>query len=174
MELDKPPLRLYDDPTNRLDPIDSLPRPSTPSSPIRRRSRQSSTLLDELLPIPASSSASSDPYNHLLRRTGSLAIISIFLISVVFLALSGDRPDGGSAWRLKHLFGEGNLDDAGGAGWVADDVSMTSGEKELGLKPEVDFQRYTMMRTLAGDEVDVQSRRVVFIGDIHGSFDALM
>ena len=126
--------------------------------------------MDEILPTPQLSTA--DP--HLIRRTGSLAVIIIFLTTALYLSLSDDVGYGLTAVRLKHLFGEGQLDDSGGPGWIADDVRMSSGEKEMGVKVKTDFERYVGVRTLAGDEVDVTKRRLIFVGDVHGSYGPLL
>jgi hypothetical protein len=167
MEQDKPPLR-YDDP-ERLDDIDNLDRsgPSHPYTP--SHVYEKSSFLEEMIPSPTSSS---DPIYFILRRSGSLAVLIIFIISIIFLALTNDVISDGSAFRLKHVFGYGVLDDSGGAGWVADDVSMSSGEKELGLKKQVDFDRYINMRSISED--DIKGKRVIFIGDVHGSYEPLM
>lgn len=71
----------------------SLPAPSTsrPMKPfrglLRPRTQSSRTLLDEIIPTPTSvRDQGNDSLYHVARRTGSVAVISIFLLSIIFLA----------------------------------------------------------------------------------------
>jgi hypothetical protein len=43
------------------------------------------------------------------------------------------------------------------------------------LTRSADFEQYTMFSTLPDKSVDIKSKgkRVIFIGDVHGSFDPL-
>jgi len=95
-------------PTSKMmKPLRGLLRPRTPST---------RTLLDEIIPTPTSESnrGSNGSIFHLARRTGSVAVISIFLLSIIFLASTeGRRKDSGDS--IRHAFGgetlmNGNVD----------------------------------------------------------------
>ena len=83
-------------------------------------------MIDELLPLPSQTPTSQPsakpsllvPMN-VLRRTGSVAIITIFLLSITFMASTepAHRVTG-----LRTIFGVGSDAGLGGAGWVAQDL----------------------------------------------------
>jgi hypothetical protein len=80
--------------------------------------------MDELLPLPSHTGQPSTkpqllvPMN-VLRRTGSVAIIAIFLLTIAFIASTEPlhRVTG-----LRAIFGVGSDAGLGGAGWVAQDL----------------------------------------------------
>lgn len=137
-------------------------------------------MLDELIPLPNSSQRSSQPALFpVLRRTGSLAIISIFLVSIVFLASTEGGHQAGHG--LRTVFGVGSNAGIGGAGWVAQDLGQTItgsgevlGEESHKDDEDTDFERYVKLRSLSKDQVDLGTgKRMIFVGDIHGSYDPL-
>jgi len=105
------------------------------NSPFSSRpvARQRKSMMDELLPLPTPSSSSSSTKKStiiplsVLRRTGSVAVIAIFLLSIVFLASTEPvhRRTG-----LRTIFGVGSDAGIGGAGWVAQDLEEALNHKE--------------------------------------------
>ncbi|WVF69868.1 hypothetical protein IAT40_004649 [Kwoniella sp. CBS 6097] len=199
--------------------------------------RNKPSIFEELLPTPSSFSDPSSPYansnsndqsrvfdlntsfNRTIRRSTSLAIILIFLLSVSFMASTTTNHNGigyeavkGTAAGLKQVFGVGNQADVGV--WVSQQVEdiagqgnndnenvagqsgdghvegVTSGsqyggtasdtdsetEPENSVRPDVDFDHYKVLQTLPPERVDVttQGKRMIFIGDVHGSYDPLV
>ncbi|WWD20006.1 hypothetical protein CI109_104479 [Kwoniella shandongensis] len=176
------------------------PPPLQTSSSQRPRYRPKPSFLDEVIPIPSSSSPSTSTFqnsntnlSHTIRRSGSVAIISIFLLSIIFLASTDDSStklrDGAQikGGGLRQIFGVGSQAGIGGAEWVAQDLdkvpeetttssAITAGSTGAdGVRPSIDFEQYKTLRTLPATAVDVTSegKRVIFIGDVHGSFDPL-
>lgn len=42
------------------------------------------------------------------------------------------------------------------------------------IRADVDYDQYIKMRTITDDQADISDgKRMIFIGDIHGSFDPL-
>ncbi|WWC87114.1 uncharacterized protein L201_002000 [Kwoniella dendrophila CBS 6074] len=113
--------------------------------PLLERSRTS--LLDELLPTPTSSTfpsnsnsyfsskqADSGSLSHVIRRAGSVAVITIFLLSITFMAsTSTTSPVGmlksGAASGLKQVFGVGNQAEIGS--WISQDVSSSNTDTSI-------------------------------------------
>lgn len=124
----------------------SAKRASNRSSPGPRFNSKPS-IIDELLPTPASrpkTARTSGETARILRRTGAVGVVVVFLLTVIFLAGTNGVSQGG-ADGLRSLFGEGNDAQVENAGWIAqdldeptspvDDSSSTSGlETELGEK----------------------------------------
>lgn len=118
----------------------SYGRPSSapPSHHIRRpftpRSDSRKPLLEELIPTPDHPDRRDSI--AVLRRTGSVAILSIFLLSVIFLASTEGRRQLASQ-DLRNIFGAGiqaevgngwlNQDLEGGSGSATDDVPAWEG-----------------------------------------------
>ncbi|KAK8849385.1 hypothetical protein IAR55_004717 [Kwoniella newhampshirensis] len=172
----------------------SQPFPSTSTSN-RPRYRQKPSFLDEVIPTPSSShstdATSNTNLSHTIRRAGSVAIISIFLLSIIFLASTDDSvhsaQNGANTGSLRQIFGVGSQAGVGGAGWVAQDLdavpeSTTSSALTAeatgadGVRPVIDFEQYKTLRTIPADVLDVttEGKRVIFIGDVHGSYDPLV
>ncbi|WWD07885.1 hypothetical protein V865_005992 [Kwoniella europaea PYCC6329] len=164
--------------------------------PLLQRSKPS--LLDELLPTPTTSSFDrNDPLPHVIRRAGSVAVIAIFLLSITFMASTSSSSVGilkdGSVSGLREVFGLGSQADVGS--WIGD-LSSTNNENDQDashgegyssdtdsetepndqVRPDVDFDHYKMLKTLPPGTIDVNSagQRLIFIGDIHGSYDPLI
>ena len=80
--------------------------------------------MDELLPLPTQTGPPTTkpkllvPMN-VLRRTGSVAIITIFLLSIAFMASTEPTH---RVTGLRAIFGVGSDAGLGGAGWVAQDL----------------------------------------------------
>jgi len=190
---------------------DASPDPASPSNPSLSRThprlfarphlRSKPSIIDELLPTPASRPnlihTNADTI-RILRRIGSLGVIVVFLLSVIFLA-STDEGSNKSGAGLRKVFEVGSDAGVGGAGWVAQDLEtpinetedmagpVISGEPESGEYGEavsgsssdlviIDFEKYTMLRTLTPSVLNASdmSNRIIFIGDVHGSFDPLL
>ncbi|OCF37468.1 hypothetical protein I317_03855 [Kwoniella heveanensis CBS 569] len=191
--------------------------------------RNKPSILEELLPTPSSFSSAdyqspqesrfgvdlNTSFNRTIRRSTSLAIILIFLLSVSFMASTTTNHNGigyeavkGTAAGLKQVFGVGNQADVGG--WVSQQVEdITQGDNAGGdqggedvtggsasgdagagtasdtdsetepdnsVRPDVDFDHYKVLQTLPPEKVDVtsQGKRMIFIGDVHGSYDPLV
>ena len=87
----------------------------------RPRSRRKHSLLDEILPLPTPARRpQSLTLARIARRTGAVAVLSIFLLSISFLALtsaSSRTPHG-----LRALFGIAGQGDLGISQWVADEL----------------------------------------------------
>ncbi|WVQ97913.1 hypothetical protein IAU59_005030 [Kwoniella sp. CBS 9459] len=185
--------------------------------------RNKPSILEELLPTPSSFSDPASPpsessrfdlntsFNRTIRRSTSLAIILIFLLSVSFMASTTTNHNGigyeavkGTAAGLKQVFGVGNQADVGG--WVSqqvEDIAQSNqddtqeGQEQSGqsggdggtgsdtdsetesdnsVRPDVDFDHYKVLQTLPPEKVDIttQGKRMIFIGDVHGSYDPLV
>lgn len=77
---------------------------------LRPRTQSSRTLLDEIIPTPNSADSSSqDSLYRVARRTGSVAVISIFLLSIIFLAAT-EGTLRGTGENLRTVF-DGSLQD---------------------------------------------------------------
>ncbi|WVW78657.1 hypothetical protein I302_100617 [Kwoniella bestiolae CBS 10118] len=165
--------------------------------PLLRRSKPS--ILDELLPTPTTSSFQSgqtptDPLSHVIRRAGSVAVIAIFLLSITFMASTSSSTgvlSKGAASGLREVFGVGSQADVGN--WIGEIASASGQQDETSddqggsdtdseseptdqVRPDVDFDHYKMLRTIPPGTIDVSSagQRLIFIGDIHGSYDPLI
>ncbi|WWC59432.1 uncharacterized protein I303_101988 [Kwoniella dejecticola CBS 10117] len=229
--------------TNTPPSPSQLPSPSTSPSPerhLRRDSRRPGhmdlrpnlkrskpSILDELLPTPttlsdlnhnhsyrSSSSSSDSSLSLVIRRAGSVAIISIFLLSITFMASTSTSSVGlmsaGGREGLKAVFGGGshaeisslsdqvvlpgnqgeasetdnvdpNADGSEGDGGNGSDSDSETDEEttpeDLNMKkPEIDFDRYKLYKVLPPGSIDIEStnKRLIFIGDIHGSYDPLL
>jgi len=122
------------DPHNPQTPslADSQPSPNSQSQtrPSRPVPKQRNSIMDELLPLPTPSNADKKsaiiPLS-VLRRTGSVAIITIFLLSVAFMASTAPEH---RRTGLRTIFGVGNDVGIGGAGWVAQDLGDALNHKE--------------------------------------------
>ncbi|WRT64939.1 uncharacterized protein IL334_001879 [Kwoniella shivajii] len=217
MTVPSTPVQAYDPPNGRSSPS-SLPSPPVsprfnPGPKLQSRSssysrpttlrphlrRSKPSLLDELLPTPTTFNTpnQTDSLSHVIRRAGSVAVITIFLLSITFMAsTTTTSPAGilkGGAKGLKEVFGVGNQADVGS--WISQDIqssthnnddsqeditgsegiSDTDSESEPSdeVRPDVDFDHYKMLRTLPSENIDITSKgkRLIFIGDIHGSYD---
>lgn len=128
--------------TDTYDSNKPYDQPSTiiPSSTDQRPSlRQRQSIMDELIPLPSSSSGSIKKDNifipiNVLRRTGSVTIITVFLLATVFLATTEPQH---RQTGLRVIFGVGSDVGIGGAGWVAEDLTEATGgqadtEKSIG------------------------------------------
>ncbi|WVR04508.1 hypothetical protein IAU60_001512 [Kwoniella sp. DSM 27419] len=180
-----------------------VPFPASHRPPLRR-SRPS--ILDELLPTPSSTPGSNASFSQTLRRSGSLAVICIFLLSISFMAGTASETGAagglgvnvvrGSAGGLRKVFGVGSQAEVGG--WVSQDLDQVPSvqetadgrpgadggasdtdsetEPDQSVAPDVDFDHYKMLMTLPPGKVDIttQGRRMIFIGDVHGSYDPLL
>lgn len=93
-----------------------------PNRPVRPTPRKRQSIMDELIPLPnAGPDSKSTPLIPwtVLRRTASVGVISVFLLSIVFLASTqSDHTRTG----LRTIFGVGSDAGIGGAGWVAQDL----------------------------------------------------
>ncbi|ORX39259.1 Metallo-dependent phosphatase-like protein [Kockovaella imperatae] len=144
-------------------------RPSkhaTIPTPLHRRK---SSLIDELLPLPTSTpTRQSLSLGQIARRTTSVGIIFIFLLCISFLAITTHGSPSQSSHSLKAIFGLGYQD--GIVSWIAGDL-----ESEQHKTAKIDFEQYKMILSLKAKDLDITTpgKRLVFIGDIHGSFDPL-
>jgi hypothetical protein len=137
----------YHSPPPRYDPApdSTIPRKSEVSEHAytQPNRRTKASLLDELLPLPSHTSTpialptrsipllASKYLTHVLRRTLSLAIVFVFLLSTIFLASTQEGKTKGSV-GLKKIFGVGEMTDMGGASWVAEDIGdPTKGDDDL-------------------------------------------
>lgn len=171
--------------------------PTPHAEPARPALRSRKSLLDEIIPLPSASSVPTVRPSSLrvIRRAGSLAVVSVFMLSIIFMAATeGGRHTRGG---LRRVFGVGSDAGIGGAGWVAQDLGEVShndgggliegqkngavGRSRRGstgnmLKNWADFDRYQMMRTLLPQDIDITTpgKRVIFVGDIHGSFSPFL
>jgi hypothetical protein len=79
-------------------------------------------MMDELIPLPTLSSnakkSTTVPF-AVIRRTASVAIITVFLLSIAFLASTETAHH---HTGLRTIFGVGSDAGIGGAGWVAQDL----------------------------------------------------
>jgi len=106
-------------PKRMLKPLRGLLRPRTQSA---------RSLLDEIIPTPTleENRSGNGSLFYLARRTGSVAVISIFLLSIIFLASTeGRRKDTGDS--LRHVFG--------GDGVVSSDVAWSASDAQQDLRP---------------------------------------
>jgi len=106
-------------PRRMLKPLRGLLRPRTQSA---------RSLLDEIIPTPTleENRSGNGSLFYLARRTGSVAVISIFLLSIIFLASTeGRRKDTGDS--LRHVFG--------GDGVISSDVAWSTSDAEQDLRP---------------------------------------
>jgi hypothetical protein len=95
---------------------------------LRPRTQSTKSLLDEIIPTPTSDEnrSSNGSLFYLARRTGSVAVISIFLLSIIFLASTeGRRKAGGD--NLRHSFGEQAV--------VTSNVALTNSDSEVDIRP---------------------------------------
>ena len=123
-------------PPSRYDRPSSPSSSSNPSRPqdvssSRPRFRPKPSIIDELLPIPSITTAFPSHSNihsiHVLRRLGSLTVVIVFLLSVVFLASTKDGTQGSTTQGLRKVFGTGSDAGVGGAGWVAQGLDEATG-----------------------------------------------
>lgn len=131
-------------------PAPSSPHVRSPRLPLPRRRTRSKSFMDELLPLPSSTPSrlgdhtQSHPAGDLLpypvlRRIASVGVLGIFLVVVVFLALTtGSGPGSGSAARgLRAVFGYGMQAELG-QGWVAGTSEHGhGGEEDAGEEEDV-------------------------------------
>jgi len=106
-------------PRRMLKPLRGLLRPRTQSA---------RSLLDEIIPTPTleENRSGNGSLFYLARRTGSVAVISIFLLSIIFLASTeGRRRDTGDS--LRHVFG--------GEGVISSNVAWSASDAEQDLRP---------------------------------------
>jgi len=106
-------------PKRMLKPLRGLLRPRTQSA---------RSLLDEIIPTPTleENRSGNGSLFYLARRTGSVAVISIFLLSIIFLASTeGRREDTGDS--LRHVFG--------GEGVISSNVAWSASDAEQDLRP---------------------------------------
>jgi hypothetical protein len=94
---------------------------------LRPRAPSARSLLDEIIPTPTSDGnrGNNGSLYYLARRTGSVAVISIFLLSIIFLASTeGTLKNAGS--NLRTVFGSDALDkvDTAWSGSLAEDVGQ--------------------------------------------------
>ncbi|WWC67779.1 uncharacterized protein I206_101691 [Kwoniella pini CBS 10737] len=180
-------------------------RSFTNSRPNLKRSKPS--ILDELLPTPSEQNKSSNSsLNLIIRRAGSVAIISIFILSITFMAFTTTtnsvdiRIEGGGRRRegLKDIFRNDNHaeilnlsdqqitfpdnqseeynDSSSSENDIDDDETDEEITPENLNKPKQDFDQYKMLKVLPPGTIDIDSsdKRLIFIGDIHGSYDPLL
>ena len=106
-------------PKRMLKPLRGLLRPRTQSA---------RSLLDEIIPTPTieENRSGNGSLFYLARRTGSVAVISIFLLSIIFLASTeGRRKDTGDS--LRHVFG--------GEGVISSNAAWSASDAEQDLRP---------------------------------------
>ncbi|ODN78369.1 hypothetical protein L202_04010 [Cryptococcus amylolentus CBS 6039] len=159
------------------------------------------SFLDELLPSPVSSSAlpsNKTPTSHAIRRSLSVGIIAVFLLSVIFMAANSPDQDAQGVGlkavkeQLKGVFGVGSVVELGEAmaeslGLGGDNGSHSSDAEEAATssdeeaaadssaRPKFDFDKYRKHSTIRGTDYDLSSgHRLIFIGDVHGSYDPLL
>ncbi|KAK4689391.1 bis(5'-nucleosyl)-tetraphosphatase (symmetrical), partial [Tremellales sp. Uapishka_1] len=179
-----PPPR-YDDPDRPLSPhsppqsySQPIPEPEPPRRPHLRSKR---SIMDEILPIPTSYSTPTEPsmtFASSLRRSGSLAVLLIFFVTIIFMVSTDETESTVGGLGLKSIFGVGSSAGEGGAGWVGMELEKPQEEVDDTVgnplsKP--DFEKYIMLHTLPDKAVDLTTpgKRIVFIGDVHGSLDPL-
>jgi hypothetical protein len=174
-------------PTNTRTDTASKPRMMKPVRGfLRPRTQSTRSLLDEIIPTPTSPRRTEDNGSlyYLARRTGSVAVISIFLLSIIFLASTEGRLRNTGA-DLRKVFGS--------TGLSTGDVASTLAEQpEQGVRPHPvdggyldnpsvnqadvssDFEKYIMLRTVESSDYKLsKGHRLIFIGDVHGSYDPL-
>lgn len=118
----------YSQPRSGPTPFQSSPSsPSVSRRPFTSRSDSRKPLLEELLPTPRYSEIQNERDSlAVLRRTGSLAVISIFLLSVVFLAVTeGKRKLDNQS--LRNIFGAGIQAEVGNS-WLGQDLDKVDGD----------------------------------------------
>ncbi|EIW65804.1 hypothetical protein TREMEDRAFT_35995 [Tremella mesenterica DSM 1558] len=151
-------------PTSPTQPTSATSKPySDHSRPLLPRHK---SLLDEILPIPTPAYSDHRSDWPVLRRTLAVGIIMIFFSSVIFLALTTGH--GGSG--MKSIFSSLRPDED----LLSGSVQGIGGVKDMNdsSKGEIDFEHYTILRTLPG-ELPALGKRLILIGDIHGSIDPL-
>ncbi|WVQ79512.1 hypothetical protein IAT38_001611 [Cryptococcus sp. DSM 104549] len=178
-------------PRYAASPPPSPPTPLLPQHYSPPHLRQRPSFLDELLPTPTSSNLHEDDNKrsttHAFRRAGSVAVISIFLLVVVFMASTDEGPKVNVAAGLRDLFGVGKETILGswtealggalpgsGGGTSAETETAAQSDEDDARPKKIDFERYSMLRTIPEEDLDFSSgHRVIFIGDVHGSYDPL-
>ncbi|KIR56490.1 phosphoric monoester hydrolase [Cryptococcus gattii Ru294] len=149
------------------------------------------SFLDEIVPLPSPSHftpVGKDPRTHALRRSASVAIISIFLLAVIFMASteSGSTAKE-AATRLKGVFEIESVTELGeviAANVGLGDEAQSTNANDEGLaaetgensstSPKIDFDQFTMIKSVDPKDLDLSpGHRMIFVGDIHGSYDPL-
>ncbi|RXK35168.1 hypothetical protein M231_07580 [Tremella mesenterica] len=151
-------------PTSPTQPTSATSKPySDHSRPLLPRHK---SLLDEILPIPTPAYSDHRSEWPVLRRTLAVGIIIIFFSSVIFLASTSGH--GGSG--MKSIFSSLRPDED----LLSGSVQGIGGVEDMNdsSKGEIDFEHYTILRTLPG-ELPALGKRLILIGDIHGSIDPL-
>ncbi|WVQ75211.1 hypothetical protein IAR50_004823 [Cryptococcus sp. DSM 104548] len=160
------------------------------------------SFLDELLPSPVSSPAlpsNKTPTTHAIRRSLSVGIIAVFLLSIVFMA--ANSPDENAQGvglkavkeQLRGVFGVGSVvelgeamaeslglggdtssdsSDAGETATSSEEDEVTAGST---ARPKIDFDLIKKHSTIRGTDYDISSgHRLIFVGDVHGSYEPLL
>lgn len=114
----------------------TLPLYSEPHHPPALHHRPS--FLDEIVPLPSPSHftpVGKDPRTHALRRSVSVAIISIFMLAVIFMASTESRSTAkDAAARLKGVFGIGSVAELGEV--LAGNMGLGGGEQSTNIDDE--------------------------------------
>jgi hypothetical protein len=163
---------------------------------------EKSSLLDELLPLPTTTSSDTRLGRGLLgplKRIGSITVILTFLFAISYTACIVEIS--GRSTRKNIVTWTQSIN-----GYISDSMSFTApllnpavpdsadqvsdedkegdiweeGEEALGLQladttSSPDWAKYTFIRTLPPSHVDtnIRGKRVIFVGDVHGSYDSL-
>ncbi|WVN87040.1 uncharacterized protein L203_102216 [Cryptococcus depauperatus CBS 7841] len=148
-----------------------------------RHLRDRPSFFDEVLPSPSSSlhtlHSRKNPSTHALRRSASLAIISIFLLAVIFMACTEQDTNKKVAADLRKVFGMESVTDLEatvgslGSGSHEQDAEVSSNGEAApnDSRPDIDFDQYSTLGIINEDGYDLSpGHRLIFIGDIHGSY----